>query len=128
MAGATSTPADMAVLAVFLRAAAARHCVLGLVGTARVDAAERLWALATRRLPDPDRAHVAAQLAFSANRRGDVVLASIALEAALNSNPQHRFAQSLNTALELGTSPLRLQAVVNYAYDIAAALGLYLHR
>ncbi|MBV7701700.1 DUF4192 domain-containing protein [Nocardia nova] len=127
-AGSGLTPADMAGLAVALRTAAVRHCMLGLAGTARVDAAERLWALLTRSLPDPERAHAAALLAFSAYHRGDGVLASIALDAALDSDPQHRFARSLDTTLRDGTSPPRLDAVVNYAHDIADALGVDLHR
>lgn len=126
-AGSALTPADMAALAVALRTAAVRHCMLGLVGTARVDAAERLWALLTRSLPDPDRAHPAALLAFSAYHRGNGVLASIALDAALAADPQHRFARSLDAALRDGTSPPRLGAVVTYAHDIADALGVDLH-
>ncbi|MCC3311428.1 DUF4192 domain-containing protein [Nocardia africana] len=126
-AGSGPTPADMASLAMALRTAAVRHCMLGLAGTARLDAAERLWALLTRSLPDPDRAHPAALLAFSAYHRGDGVLASIALDAALAADPQHRFARSLDAALRHGTSPPRLGAVVTYAHDIADALGVDLH-
>lgn len=127
-AGARLTPADMAALAVALRTASVRHCMLGLAGTARLDMAERLWALLSRSLPDPERAHAAALLAFSAYHRGDGVLASIALDAALASDPQHRFARSLDAALRDGTSPPRLGAVVTYAHDIADALGVDLHR
>ncbi|OXR40289.1 hypothetical protein B7C42_07627 [Nocardia cerradoensis] len=127
-AGSTLTPADMAALAAALRTAAVRHCMLGLAGTTRVDAAERLWALLTRSLPDPERAHAAALPAFSAYHRGDGALASIALDAALDSDPQHRFARSLDTTLRDGTPPPRLGAVVTYAHDIADALGIDLHR
>ncbi|NKY86553.1 DUF4192 domain-containing protein [Nocardia veterana] len=126
-AGTRLTPADIARLAMALGTATVRHCMLGLAGTARADAAERLWALLTRSLPDPERAHAAALLAFSAYHRGDGVLASIALDAALASDPQHWFARSLDAALRDGTSPPRLGAVVTYAHDIADALGLDLH-
>lgn len=122
--GSGLTPADMARIAVALRTTAVRHCMLGLAGTARVDAAERVWALLTRSLPDPERAHAAALLAFSAYHRGDGALASIALDA----DPQHRFARSLDTTLRDGTPPPRLGAVVTYAHDIADALGVDLHR
>lgn len=126
-AGAKLTPADMAELAAALRMATVRHCALAMVGTARGDAAQQLWALLTRSLPDPDRAHAAALLAFSAYHRGDGVLTSTALDAALASDPQHRFARALDTTLRAGTSPLRLQAVIDYGHDIADALGVDLN-
>ncbi|MFF0496422.1 DUF4192 family protein [Nocardia aobensis] len=76
----------------------------------------------------PERAHAAALLAFSAFRRADGVLASVGLNSALDTDPEHPFAKVLGSTLRAGTSPLRLQPVVDYAHDLARTVGVDLHR
>ena len=125
--GAPPTPADLAAVAVALRNSTVRSCVCGLVSTARAQAAQQLWALLTRSLPDPDRADAAVLLAFSAYHAGEGVLADIAATTALHSDPEHTVAHLLLTSLRSGTPPQHLAPAVHRAHDIAATLDIDLH-
>lgn len=86
-------------------------------------AAEALWTLLARVLPQPFRAEALALLAFSAYLQGDGPLASVALETALAELPGHRMAGLLDTTLQLGVRPeeLRKGVVANLsALSVAA--------
>lgn len=86
-------------------------------------AAEALWALLARVLPQPFRAEALALLAFSAYLQGDGPLASVALETALAELPGHRMAGLLDTTLQLGVRPdeLRKGVVANLSVLAVAA-------
>jgi hypothetical protein len=68
-------------------------------------AAERLWALLCRELPDPESAEPAALLAASALLRGHGALANIALDRAERAWPGHRLTRLLRQAAAAGVRP-----------------------
>jgi hypothetical protein len=72
-------------------------------------AAERLWTVLVRALPAPERAEPAVLLAMSTYLRGAGVLASMALQTALEANPGHTTATLLNHALRSGVPPDRIR-------------------
>jgi hypothetical protein len=76
------------------------------------DAAERLWTILTRAVPAPERAQPASLLAIHAYLRGEGVLANMALEVALDADPGHGLAVLMRNAIERGTPPGRLRAMV----------------
>jgi hypothetical protein len=88
--------------------------------------AESLWAALSRALPDPWRVEALGLLAFSAYARGDGPLAGVALEAALRSDPTHRMASMLDTALQSGLRPERIRELALTSYRLAEQLGVQL--
>ncbi|MGI9123425.1 MAG: DUF4192 domain-containing protein, partial [Mycobacterium sp.] len=81
---------EMARLACALTDVAVRDTLYALAVGADSGAAESLWAILARALPEPWRMEALVLLAFSAYARGDGPLAGLALEAALRSDPNHR--------------------------------------
>lgn len=88
--------------------------------------AESLWALLARCLPPPWRVEALVLLAFSAYVRGDGPLAGVSLEAALRCDPVHRMAGMLDTALQSGMRPERIQELAVTGYRLADRLGVRL--
>lgn len=103
-----------------------RDAVLPLALGSHAAAAEGLWTLATRALPDPYRAEAATLLAFGAQLRGDSALAGIAVAAALESNPAHRLAGLLDLAILRGVEREQLRTLVASTHRAAGAIGLEL--
>jgi hypothetical protein len=68
-------------------------------------AAERLWTVLVRALPAPERAEPAFLLAMSTYLRGAGVLAALALQIVMESNPTHNTAVLLDYALQRGLPP-----------------------
>ena len=89
-------------------------------------AAEALWAVLARTLPDPWRVEALVLLAFSAYARGDGPLAGLSLEAALRSDPDHRMAGMLDTALQSGMRPEQIRELAGTGYRLAKRLGVRL--
>lgn len=89
-------------------------------------AAESLWAVLSRMLPEPWRVEALALLAFSAYARGDGPLAGVSLEAALRCQPTHRMAGMLDTALQSGMRPERIRELAVTGYRRAERLGVRL--
>lgn len=114
----------IAEIAVALRDTAVRDIMFGVAGGAHAQAAEYLWDVLTRTLPDPDRAEAATLLAFSAYLRGDGALAGIALEQALTADPEHRMAVLLDAALQTAMAPSRLNRLVDSGIEAAADLRI----
>jgi hypothetical protein len=79
------------------------------------DAAERLWTALTRAVPGPHRAQPAFLLSMHAYLGGRGVLAAIALDIALDANPQHPGAPLLQLALQQGITPAQLRHVLQDA-------------
>ncbi|MBF6062049.1 DUF4192 domain-containing protein [Nocardia terpenica] len=128
-AGSALTPTDITHCALALRDIMVRDCMLALATTHRADAAQQLWALLTRGLPDPDRAEAATLLAYSAYTAADGPLAQIALDAALRSNPDHRLAHLLDVALRAGMPPTYVRDKLSEsARRTAAELGVDFER
>ena len=87
-------------------------------------AAESLWAVLARVLPEPWRVEALVLLAFSAYARGDGPLAGLSLEAALRSSPDHRMAGMLDTALQSGMRPEQSREPAGTGYRLARRLGV----
>lgn len=90
------------------------------------DAAESLWALLARVLPQPWRVEALVLLAFSAYVRGDGPLAGLSLEAALRCDPSHRMARMLDQALQSGLRPNDIRRLGGTGYRLAEQLGVRL--
>ncbi|MCK2240334.1 MULTISPECIES: DUF4192 domain-containing protein [unclassified Crossiella] len=82
------------------------------------DAAERLWLELTRETPAPECAEPATLLAFAAYRRGDGVLANIALEHATKAQPSHMLASLLGRAIDAGLPPKDVLTAVNNTHRL----------
>ncbi|WP_081821179.1 DUF4192 domain-containing protein [Rhodococcus sp. UNC23MFCrub1.1] len=105
---------------------AVRDAVLGLATTALGPTAEAVWVELTRRVSGPDRAHPATMLGAWAYLRGDGPLAGVALQTALTADPEYRFAQLLDTALQNGVRPTVVRELVLSARSLAEDLGVEL--
>ncbi|ONI79349.1 hypothetical protein ALI144C_26380 [Actinosynnema sp. ALI-1.44] len=77
---------------------------------------EEAWAELVRALPDPHRAEPACLLALTAFLRGDGVMAGVAADLALESDPQHSFANLLRTSMDYGMPPDSVAAAVAQAF------------
>ncbi|WP_433656377.1 DUF4192 domain-containing protein [Nocardia sp. CA-128927] len=115
---------ELAELAAALRDRAVRDAMFALAVGDHAVAAEGLWAALTRALTGRDRAEAAALLGYSAYVRGDGPLAGIALEAALDADPDHPLATLLETSLMIGMRPDQLRRLARSGYDTAADLGI----
>jgi hypothetical protein len=103
---------EMARVAWGLRDVRVRDRALGFALGPRAGAAEVLWTECTRRLPEPLDAAPATLLAVSAWLRGDGAMARIALDRALDSQPDYALAGLLSQGLEAGLGPSDLRAMV----------------
>jgi hypothetical protein len=124
--GRELSDAQLARLACALTDIRVRDILYALAVGASAAAAEALWAALSRALPDPWRAEALGLLAFSAYVRGDGPLAGVALEAALRSDPAHRMAGMLDTALQSGMRPERIRGLADSSYRLADQLGVQL--
>lgn len=116
--------AEIAELGLVLDNQTVRDCLLALAAGTEADAAEQLWVLLVRSLPDPERAQAAVLLGYSAYARGDGPMAGVALDAALESDPGHRLAGLLDTALQAGLRPAVVRELADTGYDCARRLGV----
>jgi Domain of unknown function (DUF4192) len=116
---------DVARVAWALRDALVRDRALGLCVGARADVAERLWTECTRRATPPLDAAPATLLAVSAWLRGDGALARIALDRALDSDPDYALAGLLSRGLDGCLPPRDLRAmIVGTLADLGAVSDL----
>lgn len=74
--------------------------------------AEHLWTLLVRAFPAPERAEPAFLLAMSAYLRGSGVMAALALQIVMKSNPLHQLAVLVDYALRMGVPPGDLREVL----------------
>lgn len=118
--------AELAGLACALTDVAVRDTLYALAVGADAARAEALWALLARTLPGPWRTEALVLLAFSAYARGDGPLAGLSLEAALRSDPEHRMAGMLDTALQSGMRPEQIRELAGTGYRLAKKLGVRL--
>lgn len=119
---------ELAELACAITDVAVRDTLYALAVGAEAAQAEALWALLSRSLPDPWRAEALVLLAFSAYARGDGPVAGISLEAALRSDPGHRMAGMLDTALQSGLRPEEIRRLAGTGYRLAKLHGVRLPR
>lgn len=112
VSGATLSDGESARIGASLVDMRVRDALMNVGGTSDMAAAERLWTLLARVLPEPFRVEALTLLAFSAFLRGDGPLAGVALEAALDDVPDHRMAGMLDVALQSGMRPEMLRGLV----------------
>ncbi|MCV7257047.1 DUF4192 domain-containing protein [Mycobacterium shimoidei] len=117
---------ELATLGCALADIEVRDTLYGLAVGESASAAESLWALLARTLPEPWRVEALVLLAFSAYVRGDGPLAGVSLEAALRCAPDHRMAGMLDTALQSGLPPERIRDLALTGYRLARRLGVRL--
>lgn len=124
--GNRPTGAELADLACGIADVAVRDTLYALAIGSDSAAAEALWAVLARTLPEPWRVEALVLLAFSAYARGDGPLAGISLEAALRGDPDHRMAGMLDTALQSGMRPEQIRELAGTGYRLARRLGVQL--
>ncbi|KDE97838.1 hypothetical protein Y900_002515 [Mycolicibacterium aromaticivorans JS19b1 = JCM 16368] len=124
--GADLEDAELAMLACALTDVSVRDTLYALAVGAVAGNAEALWTVLARTLPDPWRTEALVLLAFSAYTRGDGPLAGLSLEAALRSDPEHRMASMLDTALQSGMRPEQIRELAGAGYRLAKRLGVRL--
>jgi Domain of unknown function (DUF4192) len=124
--GAALTDTELARLATSLVDTRVRDTLYALAVGEMADAAEALWAVLARMLPEPWRVEALVLLAFSAYARGDGPLAGVSLEAALRCDPTHRMAGMLDTALQSGMRPEQIRELAVTGYRLADQLGVRL--
>jgi Domain of unknown function (DUF4192) len=124
--GAALTDTELACLARSLVDTRVRDTLYALAVGETADAAEALWAVLARTLPEPWRVEALVLLAFSAYARGDGPLAGVSLEAALRCDPTHRMAGMLDTALQSGMRPEQIRELAVTGYRLADQLGVRL--
>ena len=95
-----------------LRDVRVRDRALGFALGSGAGAAELLWTQCTRRVPEPLDAAPATLLAVSAWLRGDGAMARIALDRALDSQPDYALADLLLQGMEAGLGPRDLRSMV----------------
>ncbi len=122
--GAELSDDELARLACGLTDVAVRDTLYALAVGVDAAAAESLWAVLARFLPEPWRVEALVLLAFSAYARGDGPLAGLSLEAALRSSPDHRMAGMLDTALQSGMRPEQIRELAGTGYRLARRLGV----
>lgn len=124
--GTVPAEADLARLGCGFTDTRVRDVLYALAVGREAGAAEALWALLARTLPDPWRVEALVLLAFSAYARGDGPLAGVALEAALRSDGGHRMARMLDQALQTGMRPEQIRELAQTGYRLAKRLGVRL--
>lgn len=108
--GQSLSDTELARLGCALGDARVRDMLYALAVGENAGAAESLWALLARVLPEPWRVEALVLLAFSAYARGDGPLAGVSLQAALCCEPGHRMAGMLDTALQSGLRPEHIRS------------------
>lgn len=124
--GVEPSESEFAEIACSLTDVAVRDTLYALAVGAEAAAAEALWAVLARTLPNPWRVEALVLLAFSAYARGDGPLAGISLEAALRAAPEHRMAGMLDTALQSGMRPEQIRELTGAGFRLAKRLGVRL--
>jgi hypothetical protein len=126
LAGEQPADGELARAACALTDIAVRDTLYALAVGSRAAAAEALWSLLARTVPEPWRVEALVLLAYSAYARGDGPLAGIALEAALRSDPGHRMGGMLDVALQSGMRPEQIRELSGTGYRLAKRLGVCL--
>ncbi|BBZ28051.1 hypothetical protein MMAD_23460 [Mycolicibacterium madagascariense] len=124
--GVPPADADLVRLAWGVTDTRVRDVLYALAVGPEAGAAEALWALLARTLPDPWRVEAIVQLAFSAYARGDGPLAGVSLEAALRSDEEHRMARMLDQALQTGMRPEQIRELAQTGHRLAKRMGVRL--
>ncbi|MGB3370567.1 MAG: DUF4192 domain-containing protein [Rhodococcus sp. (in: high G+C Gram-positive bacteria)] len=109
-----------------LRNVMVRDSLLAITLTGFAELAEQLWSYLMRILPAPERACPATLLGFSAYARGEGALATLALDIALDADPDYSLAQLLDRSLLAGARPAMIREVALSGYAVAELCGVRL--
>lgn len=122
-AGEQLLPVELAELGIALQDTRIRDTMLALAVGEVADAAERMWLLLTRALPAPERADAAVLLGFHAYLRGEGALARVALDVALDADPEHRLAALISASVDRGLHPGELAVLADTGRRVGMELG-----
>ncbi|WP_347954331.1 DUF4192 domain-containing protein [Gordonia aichiensis] len=117
------TCADLNVVAEALVSVHVRDALLGLALTGLRGTAEDLWRTLARRLRGRPRAAAATLLGYLHYMAGEGAYAGVALQVALDADPDYNLANLLDTALANGMRPRELVGLAELAFGIADRLG-----
>lgn len=124
-AGQLLDESTLARVVVALRDPAVRDVCLGFVlgksATVRPEHAEQLWWVLTRSAPRPEVADPATLLAFTALLHGGGAQVSVALQRALDADPEHRLSRLLAAMIDRAVEPTALRRIATDATDEATA-------
>ena len=118
--------ADAAALATALTDLTVRDALLALAVTDLRGDAETLWRTLARRLNGTARASAASLLAHLHYLAGEGAYAAVALDCALDADPDWSFAVLLSQALHTGAHPAMLWDIIGHSYELTASLGVVL--
>lgn len=119
-------PRRCAEIAVALRDRDVRDALIALSVGASAEDANALWTYLCRALPAPDRAEPATLLGFGTYVGREGPLAGMAFAAALESDPPHRLARLLDSALQAGMRPAAMRDLADTGFRCAKRLGVIL--
>ncbi len=119
-------PTKVAEFGVALTHLMVRDGLLAMALTASVDIAEQLWTFLMKLLPAPERACAATLLGFSAYSRGEGALAAVAIDIALDADPDYSLARLLDRSLLAGAKPDMIREVALSGYAVAELCGVRL--
>ncbi len=103
-----------------------RDCLFTLALTDSANEAEHFWLDLTRTLPPPARAEAAVLLGYSAYVRGEGTRAGAAFDIALETEPDHKMANMLLSALCVGFPPQHVAEIATIGWELAADIGVVL--
>lgn len=98
-----------------------RDIAVSFAVTGAAGASELLWSRLTRATPRPHVTHPATLLAITAYLRGNGVLASVALDIALDADPSNVLAVLIRTCLQHGVAPQKIEQLLSSAAEVKAA-------
>ncbi|OLT32865.1 hypothetical protein BJF84_00385 [Rhodococcus sp. CUA-806] len=119
-------PAKTAEFGIALTSVMVRDSLLAMTLTRFSDIAEQLWLFLMKMLPAPERACPAALVGFSAYARGEGTLAALAIEIALDADPDYSLARLLERSLLAGARPGMIREVALSGYAVAELCGVRL--
>jgi hypothetical protein len=111
----------IARLATALSTPDVREACLAFSLTGRARPAELLWTRLTRATPKSARADPASLLGVTCYLYGDGARAGIALDVALEANPDHRLTQTLRHVLDFGVPPRQFRTILTESFIAAFA-------
>ena len=115
---------EIALLEQAVRRPRVRDAALALAVTDLRDHAESVWRELIRRLAGPGRAAAATLLAHLHYIGGEGAYAGVALDVALESDPEAKLAGLLDGCLRSGVRPTRLWEMIDGSYATARELGV----
>lgn len=101
-----------------------RDLLLGVAVTDLRDAAEQLWLRLARGLTGRAGAAAATLLSHLHYVRGEGAFALVAVQRALELDPEYNLARLIDSALAHGMRPSDLSDVVRYSFELAQTLGV----